>query len=182
MPGVRVLPDSNPPRVYSSHGGDVLADGHAHDSFDLYRLLEHGGDWKSAVKAAAALLGMSARHGATAGEAEPEQAEWVEPELIRNELLPVAPIHEEMIPEPLRPWLVDIAQRKNDHITLCAEGDVGFRKTWRAEPGADDGAAAVTTRGAGGNAPDRHRLQRMPKVAAQVVYSLKSSRRFESPL
>jgi hypothetical protein len=31
-------------RVYS-HGGDVLNDGHAHDAFDIYRLLECGGEW-----------------------------------------------------------------------------------------------------------------------------------------
>jgi hypothetical protein len=31
-------------RVYS-HGGDVLNDGHAHDAFDVYRLLECGGEW-----------------------------------------------------------------------------------------------------------------------------------------
>lgn len=30
-------------RVYS-HGGDVLNDGFAHDAFDVFRLLEHGGD------------------------------------------------------------------------------------------------------------------------------------------
>ena len=31
-------------RVYS-HGGDVLNDGFAHDAFDCFRLLEHGGAW-----------------------------------------------------------------------------------------------------------------------------------------
>jgi hypothetical protein len=31
-------------RVYS-HGGDVLNDGFAHDAFDCFRLLEHGGVW-----------------------------------------------------------------------------------------------------------------------------------------
>jgi|GEM_PF-1543920 len=35
-------------RVYS-HGGDVLNDGFAHDSFDCYRLLECGGDMKTAL-------------------------------------------------------------------------------------------------------------------------------------
>jgi len=58
MAGVRVLPDSDPQRVYSSHTGDPLADGHAHDAFDCYRLLEHGGDLRAAVRAAAALLGV----------------------------------------------------------------------------------------------------------------------------
>ena len=31
-------------RAYS-HGGDVLNDGYAHDSFDVMRLLEYGGVW-----------------------------------------------------------------------------------------------------------------------------------------
>ncbi|KJV05924.1 bifunctional DNA primase/polymerase [Methylocucumis oryzae] len=35
-------------RVYS-HGGDVLNDGFAHDAFDCFRLLEHGGDWTAAL-------------------------------------------------------------------------------------------------------------------------------------
>ena len=69
-------------------------------------------------------MGLNPTHGstagATAGEAEPEQAEWPEPELIRNELLPVAPIHEEMIPEPLRPWLVDVAQRMQCPVDFVA--------------------------------------------------------------
>ena len=35
-------------RVYS-HGNDVLNDGYAHDAFDCYRLLEHGGDFNTAL-------------------------------------------------------------------------------------------------------------------------------------
>lgn len=55
-PGVSVLSDG---RVYSHHGSDVLADGHAHDAFDLYRIFEHNGNLKSAVSDAALSLGMS---------------------------------------------------------------------------------------------------------------------------
>jgi hypothetical protein len=55
-------------RAYSHHGSDPLADGHAHDAFDAWRILEHGGDWRAAVRAAAELLGMVRR-----GE------RWVEP-------------------------------------------------------------------------------------------------------
>ncbi|MDD2724020.1 MAG: bifunctional DNA primase/polymerase, partial [Methylovulum sp.] len=36
-------------RVYS-HGGDVLNDGFAHDAFDCFRLLEHGGEWAAALR------------------------------------------------------------------------------------------------------------------------------------
>lgn len=59
LPGVRLLPDSNPERVYSSHSNDPLNNGHAHDAFDCYRILVHGGDFKTAVKTAAYLLGMN---------------------------------------------------------------------------------------------------------------------------
>ena len=45
--------------MYSHHGADPLNDGHAHDAFSLYATLEHGGDHRIAVKAAAALLGMT---------------------------------------------------------------------------------------------------------------------------
>lgn len=65
-PGVSILNG----RAYSHHGSDILADEHAHDAFDLYRLLEHGGDWRKAVRAAAELLGM---------RAYPVGAGWVEP-------------------------------------------------------------------------------------------------------
>jgi hypothetical protein len=56
MPGVLVFEDG---RVFSHHGGDLFSDSHSHDAFDLYRLLEHAGDWKQAIKAAAQLLGMA---------------------------------------------------------------------------------------------------------------------------
>jgi hypothetical protein len=57
MPGVVVFEDG---RVFSHHGGDLFSDGHSHDAFDLYLLLEHAGDWKQAIKAAAQLLGIKA--------------------------------------------------------------------------------------------------------------------------
>lgn len=50
-PGVYVL--ANPAggeRVYSHHTHDVLADGHAHDAFDLLVLFRFGGDVSEAVK------------------------------------------------------------------------------------------------------------------------------------
>lgn len=59
LPGVRQLPDAAPERIYSSHGGDPLNDGHAHDAFDCWRILRHGGDMSVAVKEAARLLGLN---------------------------------------------------------------------------------------------------------------------------
>ena len=44
IPGLVLLGDE----TCYSHGADVLNDGYRHDAFDLYRLLECGGDWKTA--------------------------------------------------------------------------------------------------------------------------------------
>lgn len=54
-PGVTVFKDA--PLVYSHHS-DVLGDGKAHDAFDVFALLVHGGDKKAAYEAAARRLGM----------------------------------------------------------------------------------------------------------------------------
>ena len=59
LPGVNILPESG--RVYSHHGSDPLADGYSHDAFDVFRILEHGGDTQSAVRAAAHLMGIPTR-------------------------------------------------------------------------------------------------------------------------
>lgn len=45
-------------RVFCHHAGDPLSSDHAHDAFDIYRLLQHDGDFQSAVKAAAEALGL----------------------------------------------------------------------------------------------------------------------------
>lgn len=59
LAGVRLLPDrSGKEVIYSSHGGDPLNDGRAHDAFDCWRILNHGGDMITAVREAARLLGM----------------------------------------------------------------------------------------------------------------------------
>lgn len=56
IPGVVVFDNG---KCYSHHASDVLADGHAHDAFDLFRLFEHQGDTAAAVQAAADSLGMA---------------------------------------------------------------------------------------------------------------------------
>ena len=62
LAGVTVLDG----RVYSHHTSDPLADGHAHDAFDLFRILDHKGDTRSAIKAAVEELGMGSTAGAKA--------------------------------------------------------------------------------------------------------------------
>jgi hypothetical protein len=53
LAGVIVLDDGH---VYSHHASDLLCDGHAHDAFDVYRMLVHGGDFRIAVREGAKLL------------------------------------------------------------------------------------------------------------------------------
>lgn len=54
IPGVVVLED----RCYSHHGSDPLADGYAHDAFDLFCTFYHNGNVGDAIKAAAEELGV----------------------------------------------------------------------------------------------------------------------------
>lgn len=59
--GIVLLGDG---RVFCHHVGDILGDGKPHDAFDVWRLLDHGGDLRSAVKAAARLLGLDRQKAA----------------------------------------------------------------------------------------------------------------------
>jgi hypothetical protein len=49
IPGVTILEGKGGALLCYSHGGDDLNDGHAHDAFDVFRLLDCGGDWKTAL-------------------------------------------------------------------------------------------------------------------------------------
>jgi hypothetical protein len=61
IPGVVVFKDQDHERCYSHHGSDPLADGYAHDAFDLLCMLQHNGDVKSALDEAAKVAGVE-RH------------------------------------------------------------------------------------------------------------------------
>ncbi|MGR3893588.1 DUF5906 domain-containing protein [Pseudomonas sp. 1176_21] len=54
LPGVTITDG----KLYSHHSTDPLANGHKNDAFDVYCILEHGGDTSAATKAAARLLGI----------------------------------------------------------------------------------------------------------------------------
>lgn len=54
LPGVTVTDG----RVFSHHAADPLANDHQNDAFDVFCLLEHGGDVAAATRAAAQLLGL----------------------------------------------------------------------------------------------------------------------------
>lgn len=55
MPGVKLLDG----RAISHHGSDPLSDHHTHDAFSIYTVLEHRGDVRAAVRAAAGSLGIA---------------------------------------------------------------------------------------------------------------------------
>ncbi|MGZ8216267.1 bifunctional DNA primase/polymerase [Methylomagnum sp.] len=49
IPGLTILEGKGGHPLCYSHGGDDLNDSHAHDAFDVFRILECGGDWKKAL-------------------------------------------------------------------------------------------------------------------------------------
>lgn len=55
IPGVVVFDEG---KCFSHHGSDVLADGHAHDSFDLFVMFEHNGDINGALSEIAREFGV----------------------------------------------------------------------------------------------------------------------------
>lgn len=59
LAGVVIFEDGT--HCYSHHASDPLNDGHAHDAFSLFTLLDHGGDMTAAVAAAAQVLGLDTR-------------------------------------------------------------------------------------------------------------------------
>ena len=106
-------------RVYSHHGADLLGDGHAHDAFSAWCLLEHGGDITVAVREAAKDLGISYGSGEQVSalpkqivtEVDTPEEPWAELSELPGMYPPVPALPSKLIPEPLRPWLVDIAER-----------------------------------------------------------------------
>jgi hypothetical protein len=87
-------------RVYSHHASDPLSDGHAHDAFDLFRILDHAGDTRAAIKAAAEELGMGstasakALAGASSRRGTRSSPEDCESRVLvaRGDTLPVKPV------------------------------------------------------------------------------------------
>lgn len=55
IPGVVVFEDG---KVFSHHGSDPLADGYAHDAFDLFVLFEHAGNFNEALSHAGRIVGI----------------------------------------------------------------------------------------------------------------------------
>jgi hypothetical protein len=76
-PGVYIFEDTG--RCYSHHTNDPLNDRHSHDPFSVFCLLEHGGDVRAAVQAAAAELGIE-RSQERPHDAPDEEAEYTRAE------------------------------------------------------------------------------------------------------
>lgn len=120
MPGVRMLPESTPERIYSSHGGDPLNDDKAHDAFDCWCILNHGGDMSRAVKEAARLMGLGPLAGdkkrTARGEPQPdernapENRDWPAP-LPLPKLPPVPEFPADLLPDDLLAWVGDASER-----------------------------------------------------------------------
>ena len=118
-------------RIHCHHASDPLA-GPPHDAFSLFTVLEHGGDHREAVKAAARLLGLQRENPEKAYRQNPDELtklgfvsfvssstrhptenfvpEWGDPEPLPN--LPAVPDFEPgLLPESFRAWLMDVAER-----------------------------------------------------------------------
>jgi hypothetical protein len=90
-------------RSFHHSANDPLSNGYWHRPFDVFCQIEHGSDVKSAVKAAAALLGI-ARAPSPNGHV-PAEPQWAEPKYEDTEPATVhsAPASEPSWPEPLAP-------------------------------------------------------------------------------
>lgn len=62
MAGVVILGDGELCYSHHSNASDPLADGKAHDCFDVFMILEHGGDLVSALKVAGEITGVTAHN------------------------------------------------------------------------------------------------------------------------
>lgn len=114
--GVVLMPAGD--AVISFAGGE-LGDERPHDAFDCYCLLEHRGDTRAAVRAAAEVLGMGRAANDDAGAADVTEA-WPEPQPLPSALPPVAPFDIELLPDSLRGWAVDVAERMSVSIDFPA--------------------------------------------------------------
>ena len=124
VPGVRLLPESDPPKMFSSHGSDPLNDGHAHDAFDCYRILVHGGDTRTAVKAAAELMGMDAHRDYPQPESQPASNEDSEVDNVPCfALVPIDDLGHEDVPAP--EYIVDAILPTGVPTLLGAHGGTG---------------------------------------------------------
>ena len=85
IPGVVVFNDQNQPKCYSHHGSDPLADGYAHDAFDVLCILQHNGDVKATLDDAARITGIERRAPKREPDAVLDLDAAIEAQRLRNE-------------------------------------------------------------------------------------------------
>lgn len=106
-----------------SSNASPLEPGKAYDPLGLLAALEHGGDIAAAVKAVAAMGYGDRRRAATGNSTEPEA-----PRPLPDGLAPVAPFDMALLPESLRSWVEDIADRVQcppDYLAVTVMGALG---------------------------------------------------------
>ena len=105
IPGV-VLLDG---KVYSHHASDALANGHANDAFDVFTMLEHGGDLSRAIRAAGKMYrSVEARQETdlsgiltTAGDTEEDQRRRLRELAAQPQIERVEPAGLRVVPFPI---------------------------------------------------------------------------------
>jgi hypothetical protein len=132
-------------RIYSHHPNDVLAGDYSHDAFSVWATLEHAGDQYAAVRAAAAMLGMSAstRGAAIEPDAFPSVAEWPEPQPLTAKIDP-RPYPIDALPPAIRAAVDEVGQFVQAPVALvvssalaalsaAAQGHVDVRRAERLQ-------------------------------------------------
>jgi hypothetical protein len=119
--------DDGKERVYSHGSSSPLYGDHAHDAFGTWVELEHGGDVKAAVKEAAQEFGMAYTsdenvnfNGFGTAPQNDDGLEWGELQELPPGRPPAPNMTPVLIPEALRPWLVDASERMSARLELVA--------------------------------------------------------------
>lgn len=115
-----------------AHIGQPTGNGAAGDAFDLYVAYEHGGDRNAALKAAGELfttpegVSLTKQNQRSYMQAKAadmpmvevdlsshsdDAVEYPDPQPIPDDLLPVAAFDNALLPDAIRPWVADIADR-----------------------------------------------------------------------
>ena len=121
--GVRLFHNTNKAIVFSHHANDLLGDGKGHDTFDVFKILEHSGDFDSALKAAREELGIptSKAYRANTKKGDTKQPElseepWGELLEISEDRIPISAFDAELIPIQIREWVLSKARMTSVHI------------------------------------------------------------------
>ena len=116
--GVRLFHNNSKAIVFSHHANDPLGDDKGHDAFDVFRILEHGGDFDSALTDAREELGIpESKAYRVTDTKQPGQSEepWGELLEISENSLPAPMLDVELIPESLREWVISEARELSVH-------------------------------------------------------------------